>query len=175
MTNPSTTPSRTLILMRHATAGGAYRDSERPLIPDGEADAGAAGRWIRESLPPVDVALCSSAVRTRQTLAATGIDAAISYLDELYGAGVDDILAAVQQVPESARTVLVVGHAPGVPATAAELATIAALSRDDGQQPELDDLRYFSACTMAVLGTEAQWRELDRYGADLILVRRPES
>ena len=165
---------RTLILMRHATAGGGHSDAARPLTADGVADAAAAGQWIRESLPPVDVTLCSTAVRTRQTLAATGIQTPASYLDELYGAGVDDILAALQDVPEHVRTVLVVAHAPGVPATAAELATMAALDRDDGGQPDLDALRYFSACTLAVLTTDAPWSELSERGADLMVVRHPE-
>lgn len=168
------TSPRTLILMRHATAGGAYRDSDRPLVPEGLQDAAAAGQWIRASLPPVETALCSTAVRTRQTLAATGIEVSVNYLDELYGAGVDDILEALAQVPDAVQTVLLVGHAPGVPAAASELATIASLARDDGQSPDLDALRQFSACTLAVLSTTAPWRELTERGADLVLVRHPE-
>ena len=65
--------SRTLILMRHATAGhqGASTDHGRPLTPEGVREAADAGDWIRHNLPPVDAVLCSTAVRTRQTLTAT--------------------------------------------------------------------------------------------------------
>ncbi len=127
--------SRTLILMRHATAGhqGASTDHDRPLTPEGVREAADAGDWIRHNLPPVDAVLCSTAVRTRQTVTATRIDAPATFADELYGGGIDDILEQIAQLPDAAGTVLVVGHAPGIPATAAELVTIAALAR--AEQP----------------------------------------
>ena len=108
MANP-----RTLILLRHAAAGNAPRDHDRPLTPDGNRDAAAAGDWIREHVPSVDAVLCSTAVRTRQTLAATRIQAPAIFADELYGGGIDDILGQIALLPESAHTVLVVGTRPG--------------------------------------------------------------
>lgn len=168
------TAMRTLILLRHAAAGGAYRDSERPLTPAGEQDAIAVGRWIRAELPRIDAVLCSTAARTRQTLAAVGVDAPVSFLDDLYGAGVDDILGAIAEVPDEVGTLLVVGHAPGIPATAAELATEASLDRDETDPPALDGLRYFSAASLAVLTGDAGWSEWTERGADLVRVRHPE-
>lgn len=165
---------RTLVLLRHATAGSAARDSERPLTPAGERDAIAVGRWIRDALPRIDAVLCSTALRTRQTLTAVAVDAPTSYVDDLYGAAVDDILAAVAEVAGSVRTLLVVGHAPGIPATASELATQASLNRDDTEPPVLDALRYFSAASLAVLTGDAPWQEWAERGADLVLVRSPE-
>ena len=123
----------------------------------------------------MDAVLCSIAVRTRETLAATGITAPTTYLEELYGAGVDDIMAAIEQVSDAVQTLLVVGHAPGIPATAAELATIASLARAEEQPPQLDALRHFAACTLAVLTTQAPWGELAERGADLAVVRHPDS
>ncbi len=119
---------RTLILMRHATAGhqGATRDHDRPLTAQGNREAAEAGRWIRASLPAVDAVLCSSATRTRQTLLATAIRAPVSYQDALYGGGIDDIVELLGRVPSAVETVLVIGHAPGIPAVAAELARTAA-------------------------------------------------
>ena len=168
-------PSRTLILMRHATAAGAYRDEERPLTAQGVRDATVVGQWIQESLPRVDAILCSVAVRTRETLAATAVTAPTSLVDELYGAGVDDILAAIEHVPNTVDTLLVVGHAPGIPATAAELATIASLARDEERPPQLDALRHFAACTLAVLTNDSPWSELSERGAELAIVRHPDS
>ena len=63
--------TRTLILLRHAAAGNAPRDHDRPLTDAGNRDAAAAGDWIRDNVGSVDAVLCSTAVRTRQTLAAT--------------------------------------------------------------------------------------------------------
>lgn len=166
--------TRTLVLLRHANAGGAYRDSERPLTPAGEQDAIAVGQWIRDSLPPVDAVLCSTAVRTRQTLAAAGVGAPTTFVDDLYGASVDEILSAISQVPDAVQTLLVVGHAPGIPATASELATEASLNREDAEPPSLDALRYFSAASLAVLSADAPWSDWAELGADLVLVRHPE-
>ena len=224
------TTSRTLILMRHAAAGGAHRDHDRPLTPGGARDAAAAGDWIRQHLPAVDAVLSSTAVRTRQTLAATRIDAPARFADELYGGDIDDILEQIALTPEEARTVLVVGHAPGIPSVAHELATVAGLiaadtdantdanddandhANDDanepfpragqaadsdtggdsdgdtdtdggtdsdtdtgtGEPPEIDSLRFFSACAVAVMTTDARWAELAERGANLLTVRRPE-
>jgi len=177
--------ARTLILMRHAEAGGGARDHDRPLTPDGARDAAAAGEWIRAAMSPVDAVLCSTARRTRQTLEQTRIEAATTFADELYGGGVGDILEQVRLLPESARTALVIGHAPGIPSVAFELATVAEQEDDqidanpDGDdgpspQPELQALRSFSACTLAVLRTDAGWDQLAERGASLVTVRRPD-
>jgi phosphohistidine phosphatase len=181
------TGSRTLILMRHATAGhqGAT-DHDRPLTADGVREATDAGDWIRRTLPPVDAVLCSTAVRTRQTLTATRIDAPPTFAEELYGGAIDDILEHIAGLPDAAGTVLVLGHAPGIPATAAELVTIAALARADtatteaddpaaapDAEPQLDELRDFSAGALAVLTAGVSWAEIADHGADLRTVRRP--
>ncbi|HEY5117448.1 MAG TPA: histidine phosphatase family protein [Nakamurella sp.] len=173
---------RTLILMRHATAGhpGSHRDHDRPLTPAGTRAAAAAGAWLRSTLPPVDAVLCSTSVRTRQTLAAAGIDAPAGFTDELYGGGNADILEQLTALPDSARTVLVIGHAPGIPSTAYELATLAAGggTGDGGvaaePNPIHDELRHFSAGALAVLTTRGSWATLAETGARLTTVRHPD-
>lgn len=177
--------ARTLILMRHAEAGGASRDHDRPLTPRGTSDATVAGTWIREHLPIVDAVVCSTALRTRQTLTATGIKAATTFADELYGGGIGDILEQVALVPDSATTVLVVGHAPGIPSVAFELSTVADLVAESsaesavtGDEPapkaDVQGLRSFSACALAVLATDAPWDQLAERGAALVTVRHPD-
>ena len=161
--------SSTLILMRHAAAAGGGRDEERPLTAGGQTAAAEAGEWIRAALPPVDAVLCSAAVRTRQTLAAMAIGAPTDYLDELYNGGVEDILEQVEEVAESAHTVLVIGHAPGIPATAHQLVT----NHGTAESPLVDELRYFSAGAIAVVRFETPWRELVHGGGELVTVRHP--
>jgi phosphohistidine phosphatase len=162
--------SRTLILMRHAAAAGGARDEDRPLTANGEQAAAEAGEWLRATLPPVEAVLCSSAARTRQTLAALAIDAPTEYREELYNGGVDDILQQIVTVPDSASTVLVIGHAPGIPASAYRLVTL------DGAAttPLVDELRYFSAGALAVLRTESTWDDLVLNGGELVTVRHPD-
>jgi len=161
--------SRTLILMRHAAAAGGVRDEDRPLTAGGEVVAAEAGEWIRATLPPVDVVLCSAAVRTRQTLAALAIDAPTEYLDELYNGGVDDIAEQIGKVEDAARTVLVVGHSPGIPSTAYQLAT----SDESAQTPLIEELRSFSAGAIAVVRAHTPWHDLMDEGGELVTVRHP--
>ena len=180
------TDSRVLILMRHAEAGhaGGYRDHDRPLTTHGSRDAVAAGQWIRAQVSPVDAVLCSTATRTRQTLEASGITAPVEYVGDLYGGGIDDIIEVISRAPADARTLLVIGHAPGIPATAYELATTAQLSSNysgggsesastGDEQPAMQRLRHFSACAFAVLGTDGGWTEIADRGASLTDVHHP--
>ncbi len=197
--------ARTLILMRHATAGhqGATRDHDRPLTEHGKREAADAGRWMRASLPAVDTVLCSTATRTRQTLMATGIQAPASYQDGLYAGGAEDILELLRRVPSAARTVLVIGHAPGVPSVAATLDDTARQagrndpdpdvavrhrrpvsrepnsrdpdSHEPGAHQQQAALRRFPAGAVAVLSVEPEWGDVADSGAELVTVRLPGS
>src|SRR6202171_6232172 len=64
-------PYRTLLLLRPAksayTPGAA--DHDRPLAPRGVREAELAGDWLRAHAPAVDAVLCSTEIRTRETLA----------------------------------------------------------------------------------------------------------
>ncbi|MEP6979679.1 MAG: histidine phosphatase family protein [Nakamurella sp.] len=116
-------PVRTLILLRHGKADypGGTRDYDRPLADRGELEAAAAGRWLRRQQPPIDAALCSASLRTRETLAATGIVAPARYADEIYEASPDEVLTEIRRTSADVATLLVVGHSPGMPALAARL------------------------------------------------------
>src|SRR6478609_1619971 len=91
---------RTLILLRHAKSAypPGVADHERPLAPRGEREAALAGDWLRAHAPAVDAVLCSTATRTRQTLARTRIEASVNYVDRLYdattGAVIEEINSA---------------------------------------------------------------------------------
>jgi len=66
---------------------------------------------------PPDVVLCSSAVRTQQTLGliASSLGEAVVHIeDRLYGASADELLARLQDLPESAGSALVIGHNPSL-------------------------------------------------------------
>lgn len=165
----------------------AYPDHERPLSPTGRNDAAAAGSWIRQTLPRVDEVVCSTAERTRQTLEALRVDAPTRFAEDIYGGGVPDILDQIALTPEGTSTLLVVGHAPGIPAVAYELASVARISKegagsapaddqDDPDEPaDLAALRHFSACALAVLQTDGAWNQLAETGAELVSVRHPRS
>ncbi|MBY4573561.1 SixA phosphatase family protein [Gordonia paraffinivorans] len=118
------TGARTLVLMRHGKSGypPATRDHDRPLAERGRRQAALAGRWMADEGLAVDAVLCSTATRTRQTLERTGIDAPVTYVEDIYGGDADDVLEAIRiHAPADARTLLVIGHEPGMPLTALAL------------------------------------------------------
>ncbi len=110
---------RQLILLRHAHAEPAdagQADLDRPLSPEGLAEAEAAGRWLAEHGLVPDCVLCSPARRTRETLEA--VLAAIGYVEqrlepEIYEA-TPGTLAALYDRHGEAERLLLVGHNPGL-------------------------------------------------------------
>jgi phosphohistidine phosphatase len=112
-----------LYLMRHAdaaTAGTDWRDISRELTPKGRTQAREVGELLARQ--HIELVLSSSAARARQTTELLGLPVPIRYIDRLYNAGSRSLLAELSGVPDQVRTVLVVGHAPGIPALAENLA-----------------------------------------------------
>ena len=60
-----------LLLLRHAKSSWddpSLADHERPLAPRGHRAAESMAEHLRSSVPHPDLVLCSSALRTRETL-----------------------------------------------------------------------------------------------------------
>lgn len=143
---------RTLLVMRHARAGGqpGVSDEQRPLTSGGQADAVAAGRWLlSEGLVPGQV-LCSTARRTRQTwqqvsgaLGPAAGQARVSFERRAYSAGAEELLDLVRGCPDGAGVLLLVGHNPAVHRLASGLT-------------ERHDLG-FPAGALAVVGLLGSW------------------
>lgn len=155
--------TRTLALLRHGKS--AYPDDvadhDRPLAPRGRRQARLAGDRLRRDVHTFDVVLCSTATRARETLAASGVldgmvDAdAVEYRPEIYEADYADLLPVVRAVPEQATSVLVVGHFPGLPDLADELA---GPGSDPGALRRLGD--RFPTSAIALLETTGTWAEV---------------
>ncbi|MDG9715728.1 histidine phosphatase family protein [Streptomyces sp. DH24] len=113
-------PLRRLVVLRHAKSARpeGTPDHERPLAPRGRRDAPAAGHALAEADLLPDLALCSTAVRARETweLAAGqwGTPPPVRHDPRLYAAGADELLAVVHEVPAGIATLLLVGHNPGL-------------------------------------------------------------
>ncbi|MCB1342695.1 MAG: histidine phosphatase family protein [Pseudooceanicola sp.] len=106
---------KTLILMRHAKSDwstGEESDHARPLNRRGRASALALGNWLRGKGWLPDQVLCSTARRTRETLAGLGLEVEADYRDALYHAEVEALLEAVRGA--TGGTVLIIGHNPGI-------------------------------------------------------------
>jgi phosphohistidine phosphatase len=121
---------KTLLILRHAKAqpDSPYGDWARDLTERGRRNAEAMGRVIEDLVGSPDEIVSSDANRARQTaeLAAEAIETEPPVVLEhaIYGAGTDDLLTVVRELPESARTVVIVGHNPGFEDLTAALAGV---------------------------------------------------
>ncbi len=162
------------MLARHAKAqNDAPSDAARELSARGHADAAAMGRWLSDSGQNFDTVLCSSSARTRQTwrdIEAAGVTAGEVTIDErIYGAGVDELLDVLGQLPDAVKSVLVVGHAPTIPELTEALA-----DREASDPDALAALRSnFPTACLAVLTIEEAWGSLTHGSANLTEVTAP--
>ena len=110
---------RELILLRHAHAEAAAAgldDIDRPLSRQGQAEAEAAGKWLKANGYLPDRVVCSSARRARETL--EQVLSVIGYIEQrqeprIYEATPGDLMAVADEHKELSR-VLLVGHNPGL-------------------------------------------------------------
>jgi phosphohistidine phosphatase len=144
-----TARTRTVVVIRHAHAGDhrAPDDHERPLDGRGRREATEAGRWLASAGPPLDVALVSSAVRTRQTWALLSAELAeapgATIEPRVYNCDLGELLDLLEEHPDAA-SIAIVGHNPAVSALASSLAddgvdlspgAIAIIDVDDASGP----------------------------------------
>ncbi|MFN0090915.1 MAG: SixA phosphatase family protein [Acidimicrobiales bacterium] len=121
--------SRVVQLLRHAKAARppGYADHERPLNERGRHAAALIGRFLAVTGQAPDLAVCSTAERAADTLdrvlhAAGCADVAVERTDELYDAGPVAYYAVLRRLAPHVRSVLLVGHEPGISETAISLA-----------------------------------------------------
>ena len=110
---------RELILLRHAHAEQGLpgqADIDRPLSAVGQAEAEAAGRWLRDHHLIPDRVVCSPARRTRETLEA--VLAQTGYVEQrleprIYEAVPGTLISLLDEQAGIERLMLV-GHNPGL-------------------------------------------------------------
>ena len=115
-------PVKVILLLRHAKSAWGevgLTDHDRPLSPRGQRAAEAMAEHLASKAPVPDLILCSTATRTRQTLAPLierlpAPAPPIALENGLYLASEDMLLNRLQDLPESVSTVLVIGHNDGL-------------------------------------------------------------
>ncbi|WP_370894836.1 histidine phosphatase family protein [Janibacter sp. GXQ6167] len=153
---------RTLIVLRHAETESPHpgqHDLERALTSQGEQDARAVGRWLREQEIGCDTVLCSPALRTRQTVHEIGSagcsEAEVIIEDALYAADPSAVLQVVREAPHDASVVMVVAHAPALPAV------VSMLAEGAGEAHAHDQLcKGFPPAAAALLRYSGHWSDL---------------
>ncbi|MBC3844396.1 histidine phosphatase family protein [Streptacidiphilus sp. 4-A2] len=167
--------SRRIIVLRHAKADWpAVPDFERPLADRGRREAPAAGRWFAGLGLMPDLALCSSAERTRETWKLFAHELPTRprtvYEDRLYEAAPGQLIEVLQELPEEVGTVLLVGHNPGVQG----LAEVLAGEHDEDTLPRLR-ATGFPTAAVAVLTVDVPWKALERGVARLTSFHAPSA
>jgi phosphohistidine phosphatase len=149
-----------LHLLRHAKTNQVSptgKDFDRELLPRGYEQIAELKLFLKEYPIAPKTILCSSAIRTRQTLAEIkelwpGAD--IQYLDELYLAEKEEILKLIC-AQNSPHEILVVGHNEGLSELAMNLAHPRHLLKTCGFMSlefPFENSAYISQDTGSVLG-----------------------
>ena len=114
---------RRLMLLRHAkteTDAPSGKDFDRRLDERGRADASLIGAWLNGRPPHPDMVCVSTAMRTRQTwdlvsAAMPSNKPTVEHVDELYGAGLEELLAVIRDAAvQDPRRLMLIGHNPGL-------------------------------------------------------------
>jgi phosphohistidine phosphatase len=163
--------SRTLLLLRHAKSDypPGVTDHGRPLAPRGIREAALAGDWLRANAPTVDAVLCSTATRTRETLARTRIDAPVEFDDRLYDATTGAVLDVINEVGSDVSTLMLIGHEPTMSQLALGLA-----DTDTSNEAAAEQISTkYPTSAIAVLHTESSWEALTLRSATLVAFHVP--
>lgn len=158
-----------LVLLRHAKSGypDLVADHERPLAKRGRHDALGTGRWLAENGYAPDAVVCSTALRARETwdLASAAFSPAVPgarFEPRVYEATVLGLLMLIREFGEEQRTVMIVGHNPGLAELAIGLA-----------DPPPAPPPGFPTAAVAVLGITGAWASAHPGGARLLAFASP--
>jgi phosphohistidine phosphatase len=151
-----------LHLLRHAKSSWdepELPDQERPLTPRGRKASKKLARYLSDQEIRPDLVVCSSAWRTRETLerirSSLG-EPVVEIEDRLYGAGSNDLLARLRELPEGVGSALLIGHNPGLQDLALQLAPA---------EPRLAE--KFPTGALASFALAAPWARLGAAAAEL--------
>ncbi|MFJ3910600.1 phosphohistidine phosphatase [Streptomyces sp. 2132.2] len=154
------TPRR-IVLLRHAKADWPQvADHDRPLAERGRKDAPAAGLKLAETGIDFDLALCSTAARTRETwkLAVHELPhrPRTSYEERLYDASLGELIALLNETSDEVANLLVIGHNPGMHALADALS-----GRAEGDTLTRMSRTGFPTAAFAVVSFTGSWKTVE--------------
>lgn len=167
--------ARRLLLLRHAKAVALASpmseagDHARDLAERGRQDAARLGDTLRNRVLLPELGLVSSARRTRRTwellgpLGSSEPDLVVS--DRLYLAEAEELLFVLREVPDQVRSVMLVGHNPGLHQLSLHLA------RGDGDVGPLAG--GMPTCTLAMFEVDGDWADLRPHSARALQLIRP--
>jgi phosphohistidine phosphatase len=167
-----------LLLLRHAKAERETADDiKRGLEKRGETDSTRMGRFLREDVYIPDLVLCSSSVRTRETLnlllPELRVAPTVQYPTELYLAEPEAILTLIRRAPDKSGALMVLGHNPGIEQLALALASVPLEKKLRKRYSAMDE--KFPTCALAVIDFDvACWADLAPGQGELDAFVRPK-
>lgn len=163
-----------LHLLRHAKSSAKEKvdDRERPLSRRGRETARRIAKYLPASLGEIDLVLCSSARRTRETLELVATEFTprprVVVEDGLYLASCRNLVARLRCLDPTEVGVLVIGHNPGLHELAVALA-----DKNSPAFPELAGGKFPTAAFASFLVSD--WPTLGYSRHPLTAYRTPES
>ena len=168
---------RRLLLLRHAKAepGAAEQeDHDRTLTERGVADAAAMARYLRKQGYIPSRILCSTSLRTVQTVEPVLklAPAPVDYLAAIYLAPPGRLIALAQDAADADKVLMLVGHNPGLEQCAALLAREAVKPKEAHRHDVMEE--KFPTAALAVLDFDiANWKKLSLGTGKLVDFVRP--
>ncbi len=163
---------RHITLIRHAKAedDGQTQDHLRHLNARGKEDAAILGDWLRAQKAAPGLIVCSTALRTRETLEALAFAQTSVILEaKAYLASAGELLSLLQQTDDAVSHVALIAHNPGLHQLAATLAESVANPTDEDKL-----LLKFPTCACAQFSlTLDRWADLVLHSARLDQLRFP--
>jgi len=160
-----------LLLLRHAKSSwddAKLADRDRPLNKRGRRAAATMRRAIVDLGLAPDLVLVSPARRTLETLAALEPwddgTPLVEQTEGLYLATVPQLLAILREVSETVRSLMLIGHNPGMHELAMLLAGSSATERLT---------KGFPTAALAEFSVGVQWRQLDAGSGRLVRFLAP--
>ncbi len=161
-----------LLLLRHGKSDWSVfsGDFERPLTKRGKRGVKQVGCWLRECGGVPDYIVTSPAKRASSTARRVakymGFDVDSIVKDHrIYAAGVSDLLAVLQECPDEASRVMLVGHNPGFEEMVRYLADQEVMIPADG--------KLMPTATLAWFTIPCGWKEVKDGCASLKSITRP--
>ncbi len=170
---------RQLLLLRHAKSSrgdATLPDRDRPLNGRGQHAAATMRAAMRRLGLTPDLILVSPSRRTLQTLEALEPwdDTPLTeHVAALYLGNAGQLLALLRGVTETVRSVLLIGHNPGMQELALQLAGDAAQAQPDEAVRRL--MAKYPPGALAEFAVAGPWRQLDAGGGRLVRFLTPQA
>jgi phosphohistidine phosphatase len=168
-------PAKSLIILRHGqakNAGISEHDHNRALTAQGREEAMGAGEVLADINLIPDYVLCSTATRARETFAelqnSFSEPLQVNYSQKIYNASENDLINQIISAPENIKTLMLIGHNPGL----YQLALALAKGGDKQMHNELQ--MQFPTCSLVVINFESEWHNIMHSHSKLALFTTPQ-